>query len=147
MELMKAVIPHLRLLTLPVIHFEQLSKYLSKSQRVFLADRLMYKDATSAFNVSPSLNLNNKPRSQPKFFSINVKTLTGATVKVNNLKATDTVMDVKIKIYEMKGIPVDNCHRLNFAGRQLEDSKTLSDYNIQQESVIHSILRIRMGSV
>jgi len=139
MELMKAFIPHLRLLTLPVIHFEQLSKYLSKSQRQFLADRLMYKDTTSALNISPSLNLSTKTRIQLKNISIIVKLITGKTIKVKTLKATDTVMNLKTKIYEMEGIPVDQS-RLIFAGCQLEDYKNLSDYNILSESTIYLVL-------
>jgi len=142
MKLMKAVLPHLRLLTVPADELGRLSKYLSKSQRQFLADWLMYKDTTRALNISPSLNLNTKPRSQLKYFSIFFKILAGKTIEMKTLKATDTVMNLKTKIYEMEGIPVDQC-RLIFAGRQLEDYKILSDYNIQPESVIHLVLRLR----
>lgn len=72
---------------------------------------------------------------------LSVKTLTGTTYELDFRKA-ETILDFKKRIEAETGIPVAQ-QRLIFAGKQLEDNRTFTDYNIQAGSTLHMVLRLR----
>lgn len=72
-----------------------------------------------------------------------VKTLTGKTVSIE-VEEGESIEDVKAKISEKEGIPPEQ-QRLIFGGQQLQDAKTLDDYNVGDDATLHLVLRLRGG--
>eukprot|EP00814_Leptocylindrus_danicus_P002104 CAMPEP_0116020396 /NCGR_PEP_ID=MMETSP0321-20121206/9769_1 /TAXON_ID=163516 /ORGANISM="Leptocylindrus danicus var. danicus, Strain B650" /LENGTH=291 /DNA_ID=CAMNT_0003491073 /DNA_START=47 /DNA_END=922 /DNA_ORIENTATION=- len=97
--------------------------------------------SSNSCSFSPSLaRMMNIPRGGMQLF---VKTLTGKTVTIE-VEEGESIEDVKAKISEKEGIPAEQ-QRLIFGGQQLQDGKTIDDYDVGDDATLHLVLRLRGG--
>ena len=115
----------------------------AEQQRLVFAGKCLEDDRVlSDYNIQKesTINLLLRLRGGMQIF---VRTLTGKTATIE-VDGTETIADLKEKLREREGIPADQ-QRLVFAGKLLEDDRTISDYNIRKESTVHLLLRLKGG--
>jgi len=100
-------------------------------------------DINNLDNINVLVGLNGGGLDDDTTKQIFIKTLQGKTITIN-VKDSDKIESIKQQIFIKEDIPVDQ-QRLVFNGKQLEDGSTVAEYNIDTESTIHLVLRLRGG--
>ena len=126
---------------------ENIKKLIEEKEEVSIENQILYLDKKELDNKNTLAYYNIKNEMSLElmwFFQLFFKTLTGKTITLDGLNLLNTIGYIKEKIQDKEGIQPE-LQRLIFNGKQMEDNKTLFDYNIQKSSTISLVMRLRGG--
>ena len=132
---------------MPSDTIENIKKLIEEKEEVSIENQILYLDKKELDNKNTLAYYNIKNEMSLElmwFFQLFFKTLTGKTITLDGLNLLNTIGYIKEKIQDKEGIPPE-LQRLIFNGKQMEDNKTLFDYNIQKSSTISLVMRLRGG--